>query len=55
MFRIVEQPAAGALGAAVGGLFGGRPRTHTLKASSVEEAMDWAIAIRDAIAEWSAR
>jgi hypothetical protein len=36
-------------------LFGSKSRARTLKAASVEDYMDWAIAIRDAIAAASGR
>ncbi|PSC67166.1 sulfur stress regulator [Micractinium conductrix] len=47
VFRIIEAAAGGLGGFA---LFSGRPRTQMLRAASVEYCMDWAIAIREAIA-----
>lgn len=44
VFRILELGAGG-----LTGLFGGRPRKCTLQAGSVEDSMDWTLAIREAI------
>lgn len=47
MFRIIE---SGGGGLASFALFAARQRTMTLKAGGIEECMDWAIAVREAIA-----
>lgn len=56
MFRIIEAGPGGL--AALGGLLsaavgGGRGRTLTLRAGGIEECMDWAIGVREAIAACS--
>jgi hypothetical protein len=50
IFRIIEASAGGLASLA---LFSGRHRTLTLKAGGIEECMDWAIAVREAIAACS--
>lgn len=45
VFRLIESPPS----TLTGSLFGGKGRARTFKAASVEDCMDWAIAIRDAI------
>ncbi len=47
VFRIIESSGGGL---ASFSLFAGRQRTMTLKAGGIEECMDWAIAVREAIA-----
>ena len=47
VFRIIE---SGGGGLASFALFAARQRTMTLKAGGIEECMDWAIAVREAIA-----
>lgn len=56
MFRIIEAVPGGL--ASLGGLLsaavgGGRGRTLTLRVGGIEECMDWAIGIREAIAACS--
>jgi hypothetical protein len=51
VFRIIEASSGGALSSLPSfGLFSGRPHTLTLRAGGIEECMDWAIGLREAIA-----
>ena len=52
VFRIIEASAGGLSNL---GLFGSRSRTHTLKAVSVEECMEWCLGIREVLASMSSR